>query len=209
MTETETEVEEQTEFLYDELSLKAQDAARRSETESQYFLCDDWWDFVYEDAVRMAEMLGVDIHKKDKHGWSIWFSGFYSQGDGATFEGAYRVNWDAVKMIQQETNDPELLRIATALTTMQLTQRLLGFEPFSGAIQSSSHGYNVRTEIHDWGIDEIGEPDETDFQRLMQDFADWIYKQLEAEYDHLHSDEAVAENLRANEIKFDEFGSPI
>jgi hypothetical protein len=168
----------------------------------------DWWDYVYEDAVRMAEMLGISIHKKDKHGWSIWFSGFCSQGDGASFEGAYRFEPDAIQKIQQETNDPELLRIATKLTTMQLTQRLLGFEPFYGAILGPNHGYNVRTDIHDWGIDEIGEPDEKDFQELMQDFADWIYEQLETENDGLRSDETVAENLRAREIKFDEFGSP-
>ena len=42
--------------------------------------------------------------------------------------------------------------------------------------------------------------------QLMRDFADWIYKQLETEYDYRMSDENVDESIR-NEYEFDEYGA--
>ena len=56
-------------------------------------------------------------------------------------------------------------------------------------------------DIFDWGIDEVGEPNEDQFAQLMRDFADWVYKTLEAEHDYLISDEVVDEHLA--EEKFD------
>jgi len=43
----------------------------------------DWWDAVYEDAKNIGERLGF----KDM---DIQFSGFWSQGDGASFDGTWR-----------------------------------------------------------------------------------------------------------------------
>jgi hypothetical protein len=40
----------------------------------------------------------------------------------------------------------------------------------------------------------------------MRDFADWIYRQLESEYDYANSDESVDENILCNEYEFDENG---
>jgi hypothetical protein len=45
---------------------------------------------------------------------------------------------------------------------------------------------------------------ENDLQALLCRFADWIYEQLEAENDYLHSDEYVDERLADDE--FDEDG---
>ena len=51
--------------------------------------------------------------------------------------------------------------------------------------------------------------DEKSLKQLMRDFADWIYSSLEKEHDHLTSDEAIAESLRANEVEFTEDGQTI
>lgn len=207
-----TDVEEKTEFKFEELSERAKDKAREEYTSGDYPGY-DWWDDVYEDAVRIGQMIGIEIgattHVSTKGRnyttTNIWFCGFGSQGEGACFDGDYRYAPNAAKHIDQETNDEELLRIAKELTLMQLTQRLLGLEYFTAVIHAERNN-SIRTEIRDWGVDEVGEPDEEKFQRLMQDFADWIYARLEDENDCLYSDEYVDERLSENDCVFDESG---
>ena len=207
-----TDVEEKTEFTFDELSEKAKDKARSDYTSGEY-LHEDWWEHIYYDAVNMGQMLGIEIgattHVSTKGRnyttTNIWFSGFGSQGDGACFDGTYRYAPDAAKHIDQETTDEELLRIAKELTLMHVTQRLQGLEYFTAAIHAERNN-SIRTEIRDWGVDEVGEPDEEKFRRLMQDFADWIYKQLETENDYLYSDEYVDEQMSEKDCMFDESG---
>jgi hypothetical protein len=48
---------------------------------------------------------------------------------------------------------------------------------------------------------------EDDVTQLMRDFADWIYKNLEAEHDYLTSDECIDQYLA--EEKFDSLGQVI
>jgi hypothetical protein len=40
----------------------------------------------------------------------------------------------------------------------------------------------------------------------LRDLARWLYRQLEAEYDHLTSDEAIEEGIIVNEYTFTETG---
>ena len=210
-----TDVEEKTEFKFEELSERAKDKAREEYTSGDYPGY-DWWDDVYEDAVRIGQMIGIEIgattHVSTKGRnyttTNIWFCGFGSQGEGACFDGDYRYAPNAAKHIDQETNDEELLRIAKELTLMQLTQRLLGLEYFTAVIHAERNN-SIRTEIRDWGVDEVGEPDEKTFTQLMQDFADWIYARLEDENDYLYSDEYVDERLSENDCVFDEDGTII
>jgi hypothetical protein len=41
----------------------------------------------------------------------------------------------------------------------------------------------------------------------MRDFADWIYSQLEKEYEWQNADEQVDDTIRANAYEFDEDGA--
>ncbi len=41
---------------------------------------------------------------------------------------------------------------------------------------------------------------------LLRDFAHWIYRQLEQEWDYQNTDEQVDESIQANEYEFDEDG---
>ena len=211
-----TYCEEHKEYDFSELSEDAKQKAREHHTSDGYPY-DDWWDGVYDDANRVAKILGLDIEltRQTKSGGTvavvnISFSGFWRQGDGASFEGSYRYNPQAIAEMNEYCNDDELIRIATELTVMQTTQRLKSLDFFAATIRQSgrySHSYTMDFEIHDYGIDEIGEPDKTQFAQLMRDFADWIYKTLETEHDYLMSDKVVDEQL-ADE-KFDEDGDVI
>lgn len=214
-----TEVEEKTEFTFDELSERAKDKAR-DEYRSDGYLDYEWWDTIYEDAVHMGELIGIEIgtttcFNKDKKpiglDIDIFFSGFSSQGDGASFKGSYSYEPDAVQKVQAECNDEELIRIAQELTLLQLTRRLRGLSKFSAVI--TTHGYGshsaiMQVEVYEYEDEGEAATIEDDVTQLMRDFADWIYDQLEDEYDYLMSDEYVDELLNDGMV-FNEEGSTI
>lgn len=220
-----TEVEEKTEFKFSELSDRAKDKAR-----NEYYSGDypeyDWWDCTYEDAFRIGALLGIEISKTwhvsnrpERNGYDtidISFSGFYSQGDGASFKGSYGFVPDALQKIAAETNDEELLRIAQELTLLQVTRRLQGLEPFSATIKTSGRGLHsntmdvsVNSEDEDDEHNQVSDDLETEVTQLMRDFADYIYSCLEEEYDYLTSDEYVDERLSESDDLYDEDGASV
>ena len=204
-------------FQYDELDDRAKERAR--EWYSRHVFedsCD--WEFVYEDAVRVAEILGIEISTspvrlmsgKSRQKTDIYFSGFWSQGDGACFEGTYRYAKGATKKIREYApQDKELHRIADELQAVQRKH-------FYHLIASMNHtGHychsgcmSVEVEHNEDRYRDIGDA-EDDIRQLMRDFADWIYDRLESEYDYQTSDEAVEEAIRINEYEFDENGDRI
>ena len=205
-------------FEYKDLSPRAQRQAREDFTSGDYPGY-DWWDNVYEDAIRMAKILGIEIgsrtHKNSKgksyEEPSLYFSGFSSQGDGACFAGHYYYAPNAIKDIEQETNDEELLRIAQELTLVHLTLRLQSAEHYKTVITVSgnyrhSGTMQTETELYDANDADI-QPVFDNVQQLMRDFADWIYERLEEEHDYYWSDEYVEERL--SDESFDEDGAVV
>ena len=193
-----------------ELSKEAKEKAREKYISGNYPY-DDWWDGVYEDANQIAKILGFDLEssRQLKSGRQvteigITFSGFWSQGDGAWINGDYRFNPNAIAEINSYCNDKKLMDLAKQLTVMQLNQRLQGCEPFGARIKTRSRSDSI--DIHDYGIDEVGEPDESMFKNIVYDFNSWIYKSLEKEYDYLTSDECVDEQLEGDDKDFDSAG---
>ncbi len=87
-------------YEYEELSDAAKEKARdwyREGNLSSY----EWWDYTYEWFETICNCLGVTIKYRSQSCWSkhkghytvsdpcIFFSGFCSQGDGASFQGTY------------------------------------------------------------------------------------------------------------------------
>lgn len=177
----------------------------------------DWWDSVYSDFHQICEILGIDLDKNEPS-----FSGFWSQGDGASWTGAYNAvgrripTYDLApqKIREHAPKDEELHRIADELC-------LLARVYFPTYIQVSrnighyvhSSTMNVETlelcvggewyaDYHDHGIaDEVLDHVNDTLQDLFRALAGWLYTTLETEYDYLTSDEAVIESLEANEIE--------
>lgn len=201
-------------YQYDELTDEAKERAR----EWYRRACDgdDYWqESVIEDAETCAKILGIEIDQRqvkrmdgkyNEHP-KIWFSGFSSQGDGACFEGRYQYRKGAAKAIRQHAGDPELWAIADAL---QDAQRGVLYSA-RARMQHSGHYVHsgcmaVSVECERGGDEARGEA-ESVIEQCMRDFADWIYKQLETEYDYQNSDEQVDEMIRANEYEFEEDGT--
>lgn len=188
----------------------------------------DWWDYLYEYwADKLAEM-GYDVKDtafKDEHKWidnkyvktgnripyttyNISFSGFWSQGDGASFTGSV----DIVKWLQVK-NNPKYSRI------LKLLENSVSSElEYSAEIKRTSNHYvHERTvslqlqwypdKVYDMpNIHSLLEQIEKDIDEDIIDQCQAIYSDLEKEYDYLTSDEQVADALMANEYEFDEQG---
>lgn len=193
-----------------ELSDSARTAARDQARYSQ--IVDYWWSAVLEDATVCAAILGIEI-SKTRSGPHIIFSGFDSQGDGASFTGQYKYAPNAVGEIVLHCGgqDAELIRIATELTTLNVGRRLRGAdEPLAYKIVASGRYCHSGTMslVDDFYDDPYPtDAEENTLLRLVRAFADWIYKQLEAEHEHLTSDESV--DLYLEDLDFDEFGTVI
>lgn len=202
----ETEIKETTTFRFEELDPEVQervlDEQRTWNTEGI-----DWWDCVYEDAKHMGALMGIEIA-------NIHFTGFYSQGDGACFQGHYECKPDAVEAIKAETDDKELLHIAEKFTQLQVEVKMTAGITFECKIESrGNYCHSGTMGLGDWGLEAFSEIPDTDmtvrgwcdeFLTLFRAFADWIYERLEAEYEYLESDESVKQALE-DEV-FDEDG---
>ena len=198
-------------YSFDELSDDAKEKAR--EWYRNGALDYEWWDAVYDDAKHNLKLIGFKVEK-------IYFSGFSSQGDGACFTGRWDAGLCDAKALASEVPadrgefNRELNRIAKAL------QEIASVAPSATArIAHRGHYYHslcteidFYAEIDDGDDDEASEEIDTD--KLEEDFKeearsamDWIYRNLEREYEWLLSDEQVDESIKANEYTFDEDGN--
>lgn len=184
-------------YSFDKLSDEAKDKAREWYREGA--LDYEWYDGDFEDAKEIGKILGITIDK-------IYFSGFSSQGDGAQFVGNYEYVKQSINKIKEYApQDAELHRIALELFKVQK----VNFYNIKANVAHSGHyqhemctDISVETYNGDWASKETTEA----IKELLRDFMNWIYKQLERQYDYLNSNESVDETILANEYTFTESG---
>ena len=212
---------ERTVYRFHELSDRAK--ARARDHYRDHDLQHEWWDYTYEQAVEAAGMLGITIftktvklvNGKDRQDPRIYFSGFSSQGDGASFEGRYspRPGSEAVDEIANEfVTDSELHRIAEQLALLQVSARIKHGQKLGADTKLGGSGYchsgMMEVTVY-FDVDDTDDPEPEDVEQLtqlMRDFADWIYSQLEAEHNYLTSDEHIDEALLDGDNEFEESG---
>jgi hypothetical protein len=198
-------------YQFDELS----DAAK--ETAREWFRTasadDEFWEATYADADSIAKLMGIEIDQKPvqtmggttRYEPAIFFTGFSSQGDGACFEGRYSyAKGGAAKVRTHAPVDEKLHAIADGL---QAVQKAHGYKLYAKVKQSGHYSHSGCTDIEVMKGDDCA-PDEaeTEVKRLLRAFMDWIYRQLETEYEYQNEDEQVDENIRANEYEFEADG---
>lgn len=166
----------------------------------------DWWGHVCDTAKEAGAILGIDIDR-------IYFSGFYSQGDGACFEGNYSYHKGWRKSLRESFGGDlrdRLERIGDALQEAQSRNFycLTAYVSHKGHyMHSGCTDISVHVEEHPSGGSwmSVGGDQET-VASALREFMDWIYECLEAEHDYLTSDEIIEEGLIANEYEFTEEG---
>lgn len=176
-------------YTFEELNEKAQ---RKAIEDHRYIETEgfEWYKFTYEKWIEELKTQGYEDTK-------IQFSGFYSQGDGASFEATIDIaKWLTVKECKTKYKacfaDAENIVIA-------ITQS--GHYSHEMTMSTDTEYNGVNRKAYDT-VDQLAE-------EILQDAreqARLIYKDLESEYEHLTSDETVKECLIANEYEFIENG---
>lgn len=194
-------------YSFDELDSSAKETAR------------DWWrgcidthDYepVIEDAVEIAELMGIEIdpqyYKGKPCGHAIWWSGFSSQGDGACFEGTYRYRKGCVKLVMDYApKDGELHRIVKGLYEIQQKN----FYQLVVKVKQSGHYYHkycTTVDVERYDDKDMTDDAEETVTELLRDFMEWIYDRLEEQNDYLYSDEHVDEAILCKGYEFYENG---
>lgn len=159
----------------------------------------DWWEGVYDYAKETAEKFGLCIE-------DIYFSGFWSQGDGACFTG--RLKFKAC----DERELPEEVRgIYRTLHEVDSLLKIINREDYLyvgiTTIGQYSHEHTMRFDFYNegrWSNEssaDIADAREDDIHEALRDYARWIYRTLEKEYEYLTSDEAIDELLHYEEYE--------
>lgn len=178
-------------FSYDELSEKARERVREL-MEPQH----DWWDFVYEGWQEKLAALGYsDVE--------IQFSGFWSQGDGASFTAS--------------VNLEEWIKANKYGNRFRLTLNAIRREyvdSVAKVIRTSSHYLHYNTVKCDdisftWACEDISSKVEDQLETIrewiteeVREKSKEIYRDLEAEYNGLTSEEYIREECTELEYLF-------
>ena len=197
---------ETTVYEIDELPAEAKDKARDWYRDTG--LHDDWYDCVYEDFETICGILGVTLRTSPVRLYGggvrekahVFFRGFHSQGDGASFEGSWSCARGPVRAIRAHApRDEELRRIAHVL---QDVQRRNLYQLHTRIRQNGHYCHENTMTIEVERNSPFRQPMTDDAEaavvEALRDLARWLYRQLECEYTHITSDEAVDETIAIN-----------
>jgi hypothetical protein len=175
---------------------------------------DDWYEYTYDTFKQEMEAVGIQVNK-------MYFSGFWSQGDGACFEG-FVADWRLFLPAVGYDNGA-----------------LIDFARHYWTFQVHHFGHYYHENCTQFG-DDLPNPDDTDEESYLAMFSPYqdndfrskawlavlktfdyskfrgefievfkshmrdLYRRLHAEYDYLTTDEAVWEAIVANELDTEE-----
>lgn len=192
--------------LYDfnELSESAKEKARdwwRSCNDGDAF----WSECTIDEAKEQGRNMGLDID-------NVYFRGFFSQGDGACFEGT----WYACDVKTGETakdwgDSPATKEIRRIAAEFEETAK--NFPNASFRVKHSGHysheyctTFDVSLGEEEDNLENLSQEEwsraESDLITTARDYMRWIYRQLEKEYEYQNSDEVIDELLESNGYTF-------
>lgn len=208
------EIIQTTVYQFRELSDPAKERARSWYRETA--IDPDWYDFVCADFEAICGILGLDLKSRTvrlvgggtRQKPCLYFRGFWSQGDGACFEGVYTHERQAPAKIRHHApQDVGLHRISDTLQAIQrrnfyrLRAEILHRGPYY-----HEHCMVIAVE-RDSPTGQAMTADAEDIvTEALRDLARWFYRQLEREYAFQTSDETVDEAMTANAYTFTETG---
>lgn len=130
-----------------------------------------------------------------------FFTGFWSQGDGASFTGTYRYTKGGIEKLRTEfPNWTEFHAIAERLQKLQK----VNFYSIECSIYQRGYYYHSNTmHVDGFECKNYTVETENEILEIFRDVADLYYRAMSKEYDYLTSDEMVSESIIANETEFD------
>lgn len=185
-------------FLYADLSGAAKEAAREWLKEGAFY--SDWYEPTYEDAKTVLAKFGFFNPE-------IQYSGFYSQGDGASFT----ARWERDNVSKSLPNaikryapkDEELNALAVRFAAWLAKWPTACNSSIGRVDHQHSHEYSVAVYQVDDDTDDILPDDcEKEFSEIARELMKWIYAQLKTEAENIESEKSLAELAEANEYTF-------
>jgi hypothetical protein len=170
-----------------------------------------WWESTYDSFTEDMALIGIRVDK-------MYFSGFWSQGDGACFEGCVE-DWELFLKTLGHI-DPTLIAHAKEAWRFSTNHRSGNYyhaysTSFDGDL-AMPDGYSddlficyyspypeddFRSQAWLAIITQYANTDfEEEFTNTFRDHMNALYKRLGEEYDYLTSDEVVWESIVANEL---------
>lgn len=186
-------------YQYDELTEEAKEKAIKDLFDINVNL-GDWYEWVLEDWTTKLEAMGFeDI--------DIQFSGFYSQGDGASFTAK---NIDITKYIESQGLSNRFRVLLDVLNKEEC--RIEGRVKRCTWHYSHEHTVDVEMEFYwdeedipigresraEFLLDVLKDCIEDDVRRLSRE----IYRDLQKEYEFRTSEEAIVDTIKCNELDF-------
>lgn len=178
----------------------------------------EWWEPEFDDFLSIAAILGFHLKQervrlmngsyRDKP--AIYYSGFWSQGDGACFNASYCYAKGCKAAIRAYApKDIALHKIADRLAAIQrpFFYRLTGQSKHNGRY---CHEYSMAIDVEDSNnpYRAIGDA-ESDIIECFRDLARWLYQQLQSEYEYRTSEESAIGGIETNAYEFDVNGKVI
>lgn len=200
-------ITETTVYTFAELSETAKESARVWFRNTSAH--DEFWDYIFTDAQAVAALFGLEIPNV-KGTPAINFSGFASQGDGASFIGTYTPKPGSLAAVKEYApKDTKLHAIVEALDVLAEGPTAV----YRITRSSSNYCHENTMDFEVVNLDEGDDPEALPSQNTvdsvcesLRDFARWIYRNLERENDYRNSAEYIDESIEANEYEFTEDG---
>ena len=166
---------------------------------------EDWYEHTIEDFCdNICPHFGLDVSYKD-----VEFSGFWSQGDGASFTGNFYLSDVTPEALKQA--------LPTEVELHQLVDELAELAESHPEIQgkvtrlSSRYSHSNTMIIGDWRSNNSYHNEETEafatadaeasLLSIFRQLADWLYSRLHAEYDFQFADATVSRWVGAIEAR--------
>ena len=170
---------------------------------------DDWWDGVYETFREDMKAVGINV-------WRMHFTGFWSQGDGACFEGTF-VNVQKYldhhhkdqypmirKLLEHEGGVYARCEHRGHYYHENCTEFWVDSDTLTGMLPQPTEFHETIAEQWQSQLEDEVSDLEKDVIEQWRSYMQDLYRRLEAEYDYLTGDEAVWEAIEANELDQDE-----
>jgi hypothetical protein len=165
----------------------------------------DWWDCVESDFIEDMKQVGIQVDK-------TYFSGFWSQGDGACFVGSLD---NALTYLNHHHVDqfPMLRKLIEMGGAVWATSDHRGryYHSSSVSINAECEAFwqcaNPKSELQEAVIqrwDDMVDKEIVDFEAALAEqwrtYMNDLYTKLEEEHDYLTSDDGVWDTLVANDL---------
>ena len=167
----------------------------------------DWWEYIENEFIESMELVGIDVSK-------IYFSGFWSQGDGACFDGRIGNTKLFLDKHFTPTDYPTIRKLLDSGGAITFRCKHSGHyyhencTSFDVDCDIFAYVLDRPTDFHEQvveSLDSLLDIEMNDFEKqsveLFKNHMRTLYSKLEKEYDHLVSDEAVAETVLANDLQ--------